>query len=197
MRVAGRLNLRIPIYSGHLFRQITGRLNTAVLVRPVDLWTRRYRYNSAWLLTMVALPTSPQAQHQSKWPDLNRNRWPVLSESAPQPEARPPDFSDEALALRFAVRHANDLRFVAKWNKWLSWTGTHWWFDDTLAALDKARVICREAAAECNSKDALKTAIASAKTVAAVERLARADRRLAATVDQWDADPGCSTRPTA
>ena len=72
--------MRIPIYSGHLFRQITGRLNTAVLVRPVDLWTRRYRYNSAWLLTMVALPTSPQAQHQSKWPDLNRNRWPVLSE---------------------------------------------------------------------------------------------------------------------
>ena len=75
--------MRIPIYSGHLFRQITGRLNTAVLVRPVDLWTRRYRYDLAWLLTMVALPTSPQAQHQSKWPDLNRNRWPVLSESAP------------------------------------------------------------------------------------------------------------------
>ena len=73
--------LRIDLF-GHLFRQITGRLNTAVLVRPVDLWTRRYRYDSAWLLTMVALPTSPQAQHQSKWPDLNRNRWPVLSESA-------------------------------------------------------------------------------------------------------------------
>ena len=82
----GFSRLRIPIYSGHLFRQITGRLNTAVLVRPVDLWTRRYRYDSAWLLTMVALPTSPQAQHQSKWPDLNRNRWPVLSESAPDPE---------------------------------------------------------------------------------------------------------------
>ena len=71
---------------------------------------------------------------------------------SPQPEARPPAFSDEALALRFAVRHANDLRFVAKWGKWLSWTGTHWRFDDTLAALDKARVICREAAAECNAQ---------------------------------------------
>ncbi len=31
--------------------------------------------------------------------------------------------------------------------------------------------------------------LASAKTVAAVERLARADRRLVATVDQLDADP--------
>jgi hypothetical protein len=28
------------------------------------------------------LPTTPQAQHQIKWPDLNRNRWPVVSESA-------------------------------------------------------------------------------------------------------------------
>jgi putative DNA primase/helicase len=28
-----------------------------------------------------------------------------------------------------------------------------------------------------------------AKTVAAVEMPARSDRRLAATVDQWDADP--------
>src|SRR5208282_518995 len=37
---------------------------------------------------MVALPTSPQAQHQSKWPDLNRNGWPVLSESAVGCESR-------------------------------------------------------------------------------------------------------------
>ena len=34
----------------------------------------------------------------------------------------------------------------------------------------------------------VQTALASAKTVAAVERLAKADRRLAATIAQWDAD---------
>ena len=32
------------------------------------------------------------------------------------------------------------------------------------------------------------SAVASAKTVAAVERLAKADRRLAATAAQWDAN---------
>lgn len=37
-----------------------------------------------------------------------------------------PAFSDEALALEFAKRHAADLRFVAAWNKWLFWNGTHW-----------------------------------------------------------------------
>ena len=57
--------------------------------------------------------------------------------------------------------------------------------DDTLSAFDDARKICRTASAECN-RDSLKKAIASAKTVAAVLSLARADRRLAATVDQWD-----------
>jgi putative DNA primase/helicase len=37
--------------------------------------------------------------------------------------------------------------------------------------------------------------IASAKTVGAVERLAKADRRLAATVDQWDRDPWLLNTP--
>ena len=108
-------------------------------------------------------------------------------------EARPPAFSDEALALRFAERHRNDLRYVAAWGKWVSWTGTHWRFDDTLFGFDLARHICREASAECNEKAA--KAIASVKTVAAVERLAKSDRRIAATTDQWDADPWLLNTP--
>jgi putative DNA primase/helicase len=101
---------------------------------------------------------------------------------------RPPHFSDEALALAFAERHADDLRYVAKFGQWLRWTGQHWQFDDTLHAFNLSRKICREAAASCNKPNA-STALASAKTVAAVERLAKADRRLAATSGQWDSDP--------
>jgi len=37
--------------------------------------------------------------------------------------------------------------------------------------------------------------IASAKTVAAVERLAKSDRRIAATVAQWDSDPWMLNTP--
>jgi putative DNA primase/helicase len=105
-----------------------------------------------------------------------------------------PAFSDEALALRFAQRHAGDLRYVAAWSKWVQWTGSYWRFDDTKLAFDLSRKVCREAAAECN-KDKIASNLASAKTVAAVERLALADRRIAATVDQWDADPWLLNTP--
>ena len=106
---------------------------------------------------------------------------------------RPPAFTDEALALRFAETHANDLRYVAGWGRWLFFDGTRWRFDETLLAFDRARQICREAAAECKTR--LARVLASAKTVAAVEQLAKADRRLAATVDQWDADPWALNTP--
>lgn len=109
-------------------------------------------------------------------------------------EPRPPAYSDEALALRFAEKHADDLRYVAAWGKWLSWTGTHWQFDDTLRAFDLARAICRDAAAACN-KSKIAATLASAKTVAAVERLAKSDRRIAATIDQWDSDPWLLNTP--
>ena len=105
----------------------------------------------------------------------------------------PPAYSDEALALRFAEQYAAKLRYVAGWSKHLIWNGQLWQFDDTLKAFDFARKICRGAASECDKKFA--NTIANAKTVAAVERLAKADRRLAATVDQWDADPWLLNTP--
>jgi hypothetical protein len=101
-------------------------------------------------------------------------------------DPRPPAFTDEALALRFAERHAGDLRYVAAWGRWLQYDRGRWDFDDTLLAFDRSRKLCREAAAECN-RASTASSIASAKIVAAVERLAKADRRLAATIDQWDA----------
>ncbi len=101
-------------------------------------------------------------------------------------DARPPAFSDEALALGFAETYLDKLRYVAAWSKWMIYSGGRWALDDTLKAFSLSRVVCRIAAAECTTK--AKKTIASAKTVAAVERLAKADRRLAATTDQWDPD---------
>ena len=106
----------------------------------------------------------------------------------PEEAARPPEFSDDALALRFSARHRERLRYVSAWGRWLIREPGVWRFDETTHAFDLARHVCRQAAAECQN---LKVAasIASAKTVAAVERLAKADRRHATTADAWDTDP--------
>ncbi len=103
-------------------------------------------------------------------------------------DACPPAFSDEALAQRFARSFADELRYVAAWKRWHAWTGATWALDTTRDALDRARAICRAAASEADNWS-IQTRIASAKTATAVERLAAVDRRIAATVDQWDADP--------
>jgi putative DNA primase/helicase len=105
-----------------------------------------------------------------------------------------PPFSEEDLALHFADRHAGDLRHVAQWNQWLAWNGRRWRSDDRHHALHLARRQCRDAAAASNQTKGLKT-IASNKTVMAVVSLARADPRLAATVDEFDADPWLLNTP--
>ena len=104
-------------------------------------------------------------------------------------EIIPPPFSDEALALAFAEKYANELRYVAVWGRWLQYDGKKWTPDDTLVALDSARCVCREYADRASDNEKVRTAIASASTSAAVMRLARSDRQLAATVDQWDVEP--------
>ena len=107
---------------------------------------------------------------------------------------RPPEFTDEALALRFTEVHKEILRYVASLGRWLIWDGKVWQFDETLQAFDFSRAVCRKASSECN-EERVAAAIASAKTVAAVERLAKADRHHAAIADQWDADPWLLNTP--
>jgi putative DNA primase/helicase len=105
-----------------------------------------------------------------------------------------PIFSEEALALKFASRHASNLRYVALWGKWYCYDGKRWKPDETRNAFSLARNLCREVAGEINKLKEAK-AIASAKTRAAVISLAGDDRRLAATIDQWDADPWLLNTP--
>ena len=97
-----------------------------------------------------------------------------------------PPYSDSDLADRFSLRHRNDSRYVASWSRWFLYDGKRWQEDAKLLTFDRARDVCRTAASELVGQEAKK--IASAATVAAVERLARSDKRHAGTVEQWDSD---------
>jgi hypothetical protein len=82
---------------------------------------------------------------------------------------------EDSVALDFAAKHADGLRYIARSSQWMHWTGTYWREEETLAAFDEARKLRRP------------TGDARAKTVSAVTTLARSDRRIAATTEQWDA----------
>lgn len=102
--------------------------------------------------------------------------------------------TEDALALAFTRRYHRGWRYVATWGRWLVWDGHRWRNEDTLAATDLIRSVCRHAAVRTdNPKIAAK--LASSGTVSGVERLARTDRRHAATTDEWDADPWLLNTP--
>ncbi len=115
-------------------------------------------------------------------------RYPSADETA--------EFSDNDLALLFSELHADELRYVDDWGCWMRWQEELWGKDRVLHAFDLAREVCREAATHANSRQA-KRRINSASTVAAIERLARCDKRHAATAEQWDADPWLLNTPDA
>jgi P4 family phage/plasmid primase-like protien len=128
-------------------------------------------------------------QHQPDWEYA-----PVTHEAVDDVAPTAPLHSEEALALSFAERHADTLRYVAKWGQWLIWDGTCWRTDETRRVFTLARELCREISKEAN-KPAERKRIASAKTRAAVVSLASEDRRLAATMEQWDVDPWLLNTP--
>jgi putative DNA primase/helicase len=110
-------------------------------------------------------------------------------------DVRPPKYSDDTLALRFTRKYRDILRYTATWGKWQMWNGQRWKFEETLHVFDLAREICRIASTECRHRERLAIRVASASTIAAVEKLARADRRHAVEADLWDANPWLLNTP--
>ncbi|MEX5830376.1 phage/plasmid primase, P4 family [Ralstonia solanacearum] len=102
--------------------------------------------------------------------------------------------TEDALALAFTRRYHRDWRYVAAWGRWLVWDGRRWRTEDTLAATDLIRNVCRHAAVNADNPK-LAAKLATSGTVGGVERLARADRRHAATTSEWDADPWLLNTP--
>jgi putative DNA primase/helicase len=103
------------------------------------------------------------------------------SEQSPESGVLIP-YCDESLTLAFSARHADDLRYCEIFRSWFEWEGHRWRQDITRRVFSHARRLCRDKSAEAlatvqNEKTAAKIAslVASAKTVAAVVNLARAD----------------------
>jgi putative DNA primase/helicase len=153
--------------------------------------------DAAASIKVVALPGLPPKGDVSDWlaagGDVDQLR--ALIEAAPywEPSEEPDEqeaadgLTEDELTLEFTARHRHELRYVAAWGAWQRWRGSSWHREDTLAAFDMARAVCRNAAASVDNAK-LRAKIMAGSTRAAVENMARADRAHAATTDQWDSD---------
>ena len=134
------------------------------------------------------------APHDERWKarydDIGRAVESARRKFAARDDAQPDDaaghLTEDALALRFSELFADKLRYIALKGKWQDWDGSRWYGEETNLAFDRARNVCRDASRGCNGRPP--SSILTAKTVAAVERMARADRRHATTIEQWDAN---------
>jgi P4 family phage/plasmid primase-like protien len=119
-------------------------------------------------------------------------------------DVRPRGMSDDVLALNFTARHRDELRYCAGHAAWYQFIGGRWVKDSTLHVFDLVRAVLRDAQEDVLAFDPSKPAqrerlihaLRSAKTVAAVERLARSDRAHAITPDQLDAEDWLLNTPS-
>jgi putative DNA primase/helicase len=112
-----------------------------------------------------------------------------LNDSPDEPIGPTVKFSEDALALEFSAKYHTDWRYTALWGKWHQFVGTHWRDEDTLRVFELTKRIGRRNGVLLHDDD-LKQArkLAGAATAAAVERMARWDRRHAMRFSQWDSN---------
>ncbi len=106
-------------------------------------------------------------------------------------ELSPPEYSETELASLLDATYGVKIRYVDAWGKWFIFNGKVWKEDQTQRVYSYARKVCIRAAAslgESSSARTLARKIASSSTINAVVKIAQALPRIAATVDQWDAD---------
>jgi len=116
------------------------------------------------------------------------------AEGGATPSASVPN-SEDQLALIFAERHASELRYVPKFNRWFVWNNNVVWREDEkLKVFDRSRAICRAAANSAKNKK-IKSALSASRTVNAVVSLARSDPRIVIPHSVLDSDPWLLNTP--
>ena len=101
----------------------------------------------------------------------------------------PAQFSEDNLARHWVLRHGKDWRYVAQSQSWFKWCGDRWKPERTIEAFELARNITREALMWDGIGKAERLRVNSARTASAMLQFVRADRKIAATLEQWDCDP--------
>ena len=105
---------------------------------------------------------------------------------AAQLSAEPEAISEDMVALEFAARYTNELRFDHDRGIWFHWNGNIWECERTKLAFSWARSLTREMSKGRKSK--ARASVCRVNFASGVEKMAQADRAFAVTSDAWDRD---------
>lgn len=130
----------------------------------------------------------------------------VTSLIKPDPEVfegLPPEFTEDALALKFTTQFKDVLLYVGAWEKWMVWDGRQWKRDATHIAIDKARSIVREACRQLDDhpelgqekRQRMQRGLSTYNTMANIERIAKTDRRHVGLPSAFDSNPWTLNTP--
>ena len=108
---------------------------------------------------------------------------------------KPPNLSEDDLAHRFRRLHHKSWKFVAAWGAWYRWNGQKWGKDELGAAHELVRLVCREGAIEADKANQA-ARLASARTIAAVLKIAASDPMIAETPTSFDGHPMLLNTPS-
>jgi putative DNA primase/helicase len=163
---------------------------------------------------IVALPDLPPGGDISDWLDHDGDAAALLALCESAPSRQPPaadvstddpvllPYCEEAITLVFSERNVDHLRYCEAFGKWFEWDNGRWREDGKRRVFSHARRLCRDKSAEAlanieheRAAARISTTVATARTVAAVVNLARADGRHATVPADWDADPWALNTP--
>jgi putative DNA primase/helicase len=99
-----------------------------------------------------------------------------------------PEYSDFALADKFAAKYGTIFRHVTNRNDWYFYDGKVWNPDEKLNRYTFARELCSQMAREC-PEDGVKKALTHANTVADVVKVVGYDGGMKALIKEFDRDP--------
>lgn len=141
--------------------------------------------------------TPPKDRKRRKRPDLSLVDGNLARAPDPDDEPLPAELSEDHLADAFAAQHCENWRFVKEWDRWYRYDGAGWRPDkvdlvDRLAVELNRSALTWPAAASLTPEG--RKRLGQKRTTWNLRDLAKNDRRIAATAEQWDTDPmllGC------
>lgn len=115
----------------------------------------------------------------------------TLSDIPANEDDRGFELTEDGIALAFAARHRDELRYDHHQRAWFRYDGRAWRKEETQLAFAWARALCRDMKRQAlgTATNGELKAMTKAATYAAVETIAKADRAFAVTSEIWDRDP--------